>query len=469
MAEIAFSDPILSPLHTVIARRRIRTLARIAIACALAVTTALLVIIALDRFGLVSIDTVPVVVAIGLVTLLAAAFVAWMGRRTVAEEAFFIDKASGLEEAYGTAVELVQHPGALDRPVPAELAGSVRSRLGSLSPSRLVAFMTPGFVLALVLTAAAGLAAIWLFQMPAPPAPDPSVEAGPESAPAESGTISTIAEMLTEDAEARDDLLLGAIARTLAERAQTAGAEGLSDALAREINDLLDQAAAAYGDTPPAWLGDNEGMRLNELSAELEALRNPTPAPASGQPIEPPQGRGDAVQASPQGPSLYETRPELAEQYADRSENERLANAEIVSSGEPPTDLGGGAPGEGPQLMEPQQLQSIGSIPVGAALESGRGLSNAAGLGEQDMQADDAFTQLGAEPGEDVVLSAEPQSGGSRIRIEIVPQAAEQGGAGAANAISGQTGSGSAEPVARDFIPFSARDIAARYFERAAQ
>lgn len=469
MAEIVFSDPILSPLHTVIARRRIRTLARIAIACALAVTTALLVTIALDRFGLVSIDTMPVVVAIGLATLLAAVSIAWMRRRTAAEEAFFIDRASGLNEAYGTAVELVQHPEALDRPVPAELVGSVRSRLGSLSPSRLVAFITPGFLLALVLTVATGSAAWWLFQMPASIIPQLSVEAGPESAPADSETISTIAEMLTEDAEARDDLLLGAIARTLAERAQTAGAEGLSDALAREINDLLDQAAAAYGDNPPAWLGDSEGMRLNELTAELEALRNPAPASPPGQPIEPPQGRGDAVQASPQGPGMYETRPELAEQYADRSDNERLANAEISSNGEPLTDLGGGAPGEGPQLMEPQELQSIGSIPVGAALESGRGLSNAAGLGEQDMQADNAFAQLGAEPGEDVVLSAEPQSGGSRIRIEIVPQAAEEGGAGAASAIGGQTGSGSSEPVTRDFIPFSAREIAARYFERAAQ
>ncbi|AEQ52081.1 hypothetical protein [Pelagibacterium halotolerans] len=468
MAEIALTDPILSPLHRVIARRRARTLARIAVSLALSVTVALLVVIALDRFGRVSIDAPPVLLAVGLATLLTAGCVAWMRRRTAVEEAFFIDKASGLDEAYGTAVELVQNPGSLNRPVPAELVGSVRNRLDGLAPSRLVKLMTPGFALALVLTAATGVAAWWLFQIPAATTPQPAVEAQSEGLPADSETISTIAEILAEDAQARDDLLLGAVARTLAERAQTAGAEGLSDALAREINDLLDQAAATYGENPPAWLGDSEGTRLNELEAGLEAMRNAT-APSPAQPLEPPQGRGDAVQATPEGPGMYEARPELAEQYANRSDDERLADAEIVSNGEPPTDLGGGSSGEGPQLMEPQQLQSIGSIPVGAALESGRGLSNAAGLGEQDMQADDAFAQLGAEPGEDLVVSAEPQSGGSRIRIEIVPQAAEDGGASAANAIGGQTGSGSSEPVARDFIPLSARDITARYFERPAQ
>ncbi|MBN14043.1 MAG: hypothetical protein CMJ15_02320 [Pelagibacterium sp.] len=466
MTNATLSDPILSPLYRVIARRRARTLARIALACTLAILAALLVTLALDRLGLASLEAVPIAFAAGLATVLTAGFVAWMRRRSEAEEAFFIDHATGFEQAYGTAVELVQSPGTLANPVPKELVGSVRGRLDAVVPARLLRIFTPGFVFALVLTGIVALAAIWLMQMPAPAVPqEPAIQ----NQPADTETISTIAQMITEDAEARDDVLLGAIARTLAERAETAGAEGLSDALAREINDLLDQAAAAYGDNPPDWLGNADGTRLDQLEAGLEAMANESQTPPAAQPLEPPQGRGDAVQATPEGPGMYEARPELAEQYGDRSDDERLANAEIVSNGEPPTDLGGASSGEGPQLMKPQQLQSIGSIPVGAALESGRGLSNAAGLGEQDMQADDAFTQLDAAPDQDMVVSAEPQTGGSRIRIEIVPQTAESGGAGAANAIGGQTGSGSLEPVARDFIPLPARDITARYFERLAQ
>ncbi|WP_421951418.1 hypothetical protein [Pelagibacterium sp.] len=466
MADAMLTDPILSPLHSVIARRRARTLARIALACALASVAALLAVLALDRLGIASIDATPVVLATALATILTAGVVAWMQRRSPVQEAFFIDQATGFDEAYGTAVELVQGPGALANAVPKELVGSVRDRIDTVVPSRLLRVLTPGFAVALSLTAGLALAAIWLARMPAPAVPQEPVT---QSQPADAETISTIAEMIAEDAQTRDDVLLGAIARTLAERAETAGAQGLSDALAREINDLLDQAAAAYGDNPPDWLGNTDGTRLDELEAGLQAMEDESRAPPSTQPLGPPQGRGDAIQATPEGPGMYEARPELAEQYANRLDDERLANAEIVSNGEPPTDLGGGSPGEGPQLMEPQQLQSIGSIPVGAALESGRGLSNAAGLGEQDMQTDDAFTQLGAEPGEDMIVSAEPQAGGSRIRIEIVPQAAEGGDQGAANAIGGQTGSGSSEPVARDFVPLPARDITARYFERAAQ
>jgi hypothetical protein len=469
MADATLTDPILEPLHAVMVRRRTRTFARIALACVLSTLAALLVVLVLDRLGIASFDAVPVMAATGLATALTAGIVAWVQRRSLVEEAFFIDHATGFGEAYGTAVELVQSPGTLANPVPRELIASVRGRLGNVTPSRLLHIFTPGFAVALVLTAVLALAALWLIQMPAPVAPESAIEPTTQSQPADAGTISTIAEMLADDAGTRDDVLLGAIARTLAERAETAGAEGLSDALAREINDLLDQAAAAYGDNPPDWLGNADGTRLNELEAGLDAMRNESQTPPSTQPLEPPLGRGDAIQPTSQGPGMYEARPELAEQYGDRADDERLANAEIVANGEPPTDLGGGSSSGGPQLMEPQQLQSIGSIPVGAALESGRGLSNAAGLGEQDMQADDAFTQLGAAPGDDMVVSAEPQAGGSRIRIEIIPQAAEDGGPGAANTIGGQTGSGSSEPVARDFIPFPARDITARYFERAAQ
>ncbi|WP_417582798.1 hypothetical protein [Pelagibacterium sp.] len=468
MDNVALSDPILSPLYKVIARRRTRTLARIALACALTALIALFAVLVLNRFARLALDAITIVSAVALATMLSGAIIAWLRRRSPVQEAFFIDHATGFGDAYGTAVDLVQGSVSHDNPVPRELLNSVRRRIHTVAPKRLLNIVTPGFAVAFCVATLLAIAIAWLLQMPPQPVenlPDP----GQASQPAAPETITTLSQMLAEDAEARDDVLLGAIARTLAESAQTAGADGITDALAREINDLLDQAAATYGDNPPDWLGDADGTRLDTVEAGLQDMHEDVTEIPSSAPLAPVQGRGDAIQATPEAPGIYDTRPELAEQYGERTDDERLGNAEIVSNGEPPTDLGGSSSGEGPQLMEPQQLQSIGSIPVGAALESGRGLSNAAGLGEQDMQADDSFTQLGATPGEDMIVSAEPNAGGSRIRIEIAPQAGNVTDAGAANAIGGQIEAGSSEPVARDFIPFSARDITARYFERQPQ
>lgn len=458
-------DPIIAPLKAVIARRKWRMLARLVLACALSVLVAFLVWILARRAGYSPFAPLPLLLAVGIATAALAGLFAWLRRRTPVEEAFFIDRSGGFEEAYGTAVELAASPVSAAAPVPAELMRSIRARATAISPSRLIKIFTPGFILALLVALALGTAAWWMASQPLPPEPEIAIETAAQPEPADAETVSTIAEMLAEDAQDRDDPLLDAIARTLSETADTAAVEGMSEELQQQINDLLDQAAAAYGQDTPRWLGNSEGMRLSELEEALAAIEAAPAAPPTA-PLDPVAMRGDEIEGTAPGPDMYETRPELAEQYSDRASDEISGGAEVTMS-EPPTDLGGSAdPSEGPQLMQPQQLQSIGSIPVGAALESGRGLSNAAGLGEEDLQADNAFTQMGAAPGEDMVVSAQPQAEGSRIRIEIVPQTAEGQAGGAANAIGGQTGAGSVEPVARDFIPANARDIAARYFER---
>ena len=458
-------DSIIDPLNAVIARRRLRTLARLALACALSVVTAFVVLTLVQRAGYTSIAPLPLLLAVGSITAALAGLLAWSRRRTTQQEAFFIDRSGGFNEAYGTAVEMAGRPMSAWAPVPAELMRSVRERAATISAARLIKIFTPGFVSALLVAVSLAIAGWWISGQPLPPEPERTVETAAQSEPADVESVSRIAEMVAEDAQERDDPLLDAIARTLSDTAQRAGAEGMSEELQQQLNDLLDQAAAAYGEDTPRWLGDSEGMRLSELEDALAAMEA-APAATPTTPLDPVAVRGDEIEGTAPGPDMYESRPELAEQYADRASDEVSAGAEVTIS-EPPTDLGGSAdPGEGPQLMQPQELQSIGSIPVGAALESGRGLSNAAGLGEENLQADDAFAQLGATPGEDMVVRAEPQAEGSRIRIEIIPQAAEGQAGGLANAIGGQTGAGSTEPVARDFIPSNARDIAARYFER---
>lgn len=463
-------DPILSPLNGVIARRRVRTVLRTALACALAMLAALLVLMLAERMGAGPFDLLPILLAIGIATALSSAVIAWTRRRSPVEEAFFIDRASGFDEAYGTAVELAGRPGSLSGPVPAALMAAVRARLDRISIARLVRIFTPGFVVALVLAAGLGAAAWALQRVPVPVIPETTSAETSPSAPADADTIATIAEMLAEDAAQRENPLLDALARTLADRAASTAGEPMSEEMQRQINDLLDQAAAAYGEDAPGWLGSSDGMRLSELEdafAVAQAARS-AEASAPPAPLDPTRNREDIL-GTTDAPGLYDARPELAEQFAGRDSDEISSGVDAASISEVPGDIEGGASSQGPQLMQPEQLQSIGAIPVGAALDSGRGASNAAGLGQEDFRADDAFAQLDVRPAEDMVVSAEPQAEGSRIRIEIVPETAEGGVAGAANAIGGQTGEGSVEPVARDFVPAAARDIAARYFERIAQ
>ena len=461
-------DPILSPLDGVMARRRLRALIRAALACALAVLAALLAVMLAERLGAGPFGRVPILVAVGLAAALCSAIIARMRRRSPVAEAFFIDRVGGFDEAYGTAVELVDTPGAESEPVPAQLLAAVRARAGTIAVAPLVRILTPGFLAALALMLALVAAVWWLDRVPAPIPVDPASETAVPAEPAGAETLASVVEMLAEDAGRRDDPLLEAIARTLSERVASAGGEPMSDALQRQINDLLDQAAAAYGEDAPRWLGTSQSMRLSELEDALAAMQAAHTAAPSATPLDPFRPQVNDIQAT-EGPEMYGARPELAERYADRTSDEISGGAEAAALGEAASDLEGGAPSRGPQLMQPEQLQSIGAIPVGAALDSGRGASNAAGLGQEDLRADDAFARLDAPPAEDMVVSAEPQAEGSRIRIEIVPELAEGGVAGAANAIGGQTGTGSSEPVARDFIPATARDIAARYFERAAQ
>ena len=467
MAQLADPyDPILSPLHGVIARRRARTILRAALACAIAVLAALLIVIVAERMGAGPFDPLPILILAGIATALVSAILAWTRRRSPVEEAFFIDSASGFDEAYGTAVELARSPAPVSTPVPAQLMATVRAGLDRISIAGLVRIFTPGFLAALALVVALGAAIPIVQRLPVPILPELAAEEARSPGPADAEALATIAEMLAEDADIRDDPLLDAIARTLADRASTPAGASMSEPMQQQINDLLDQAAATYGEDVPSWLGATEGARLAELENAL-ATMDPAEAPGAAPELElaiDPYAVLNEIFTSDTSDLLSAAPSELAGQPG----SEEIGGG-AEGGGETTPNLEGDATGQGPQLMPSEKLQSIGAIPVGAALDSGRGVSSAAGLGHEDFRADDDFARLGFVPAEDMVVSAEPQAEGSRIRIEIVPETAEGGEAGAAGAIGGQTGEGSTEPVARDFVPATARDIAARYFERIAQ
>lgn len=459
MTEIGHSyASILAPLGVVARQRRLRNVVHALLAGAIVGLAAYLVLLVAARMGTSIAPTLPVLIAAG-VTVAGVLLLNEILRPSLLSEAFKLDRASGLEEGFGTAVELARADAPVDTPVVAKFIRTVEARLGVLPDTRVVPVFTKAFWAGVVILAVLAAAALYVRQMPEPIAAETA--AGDEDAAALE-TLETITEMLATDAELREDPLLEAIAQTLTDKIAEAAGAPLEERLAREVNDLLDQAAASYGENVPSWLGSTDGARLLELDDALAEM-DPADAPGAQPPLElavdpyyvPPEERF----TSPAGDFG------MMQEASEGAGESGLTAADPEASG----NLDGLTLGQSPQAMTEEEIDAIGATPVGAALDSGRGVSHAAGLGEEDFRADDEFARLGFEPTEDMLLSAEPQAEGARIRIEIVPDANVTNVAGATSGIGGQSGTGSTEPVDREFIPVSARGVAARYFERTAQ
>ena len=458
--EVTYAS-ILAPLGVVARRRRIRNVIHAALAGAVAACATYLIVLMAARMGLFAVSPALPTLIVGGVTVATWLLITESLRPSPLAEAFHLDKAGGLEEGFGTAVELARASAPVDGPVVAKFIKMIEARLGALPDAGIVTVFTTGFWAGLVALALLAGAALSVQRLPAPmivAAPD----ASDQHEIAEMATIESIAEMLATDAELRDDALLEAIAQTLADKIVEAANGPLDEEMARQINDLLDQASASYGEKAPSWLGSTEGSRLLELDEALAAM-DPADAPGAQPPLElavdpyyvPPEERFTSS-GGDNGMAL---------DASEGSGETELTAADPEASG----NLEGLTLGQNPQAMTDEEISAMGATPVGAALDSGRGVSHAAGLGEEDFRADNEFARLGFEPTEDMLLSAEPQAEGARIRIEIVPDANLTNVAGAATGIGGQAGTGSTEPVDREFIPLSARSVAARYFERTAQ
>lgn len=458
-AQIDRYSAILAPLAIVARRRRLRNALHAVLAGGVSGLAVALGALTAARTGVTGIDPMVPAVATGVTVAALVMIIAEMRRPSAIKEAFRLDRTSGLDEGFGTAVEMARAAAPLDTPVTATFVRGIEGKLGALSHEKNLAIFTRGFWAGLALLIALGGAVIGLQQWPQTQPETALTEGQGEIAGME--TLESVIDMLATDAEIRDDALLAAIAQTLADKIAENDDAVLSEDLARQVGDLLDQAAATYGDDAPSWLGATEGSRLMELDEALAAM-DPADAPGAQPPLElavdpyyvPPEMRF----SSP--PGEFGNGMEAAN--ADGSE---MSAADPDAAG----NLDGTALGQSPEAMTEEEIKAIGATPVGAALDSGRGVSHAAGLGEEDFRADDQFGRLGFEPTEDMVLSAEPSAEGSRIRIEIVPDASATDGSGNVGALGGQGGAGSSEPVDREFIPFSARTVAARYFERSAQ
>jgi hypothetical protein len=288
---------------------------------------------------------------------------------------------------------------------------------------------------------------------------------GPSEEDSLRATIEEVARLLETDAQNRDDPYLAAVAQALTERLAE---EGSLAELRTDVEELLEHAARAYGERVPEWLGSAEADRMAGLEDRVEDFR------AEQARREARANRGNV------DPEFGGFRDEELDDYGLTTAGMRDEPSPGLSldGQQPPTPEEGAGEGimsvagempPGLRRLDPSELQLAGNMPSGAAMNSGRGESNAAGLGSETLEQDDAFVGIPAAPGEDVILTATPESGGRRIRIELAPEAGEEVAAGEAGGAAGAQVRLAAEALQRQFVPADRRDVTARYFARAPQ
>jgi len=463
-------------LRRVRRRRRLRMAVDVALATA-AVAAALAVIAraaGVDRIG--SLDAAAVIAVAA-----AAAFalgLAWIVLRAfgLPEAARFSDAQLHLSERLSSALEVRSRPNLSAGPVARALLHDVGERSARIEDRNLGPLFGRS-TLAGAAALIACLSALWLLPAAdtAPGSPSVAQQAAPGAAAEEAGPdarfeeIARMAELVAADAEARDDAYLAAIANSL--RKLAAEASDLPrEAIEERLAALAGQAMRGYGDTPPDWLprdaGDLAGLgsRMADFEQRMEEA-----------------ARRAEIGAPAQSPQDFCADEGVGECEIDVGARERMLNPPPPGGAGPEADaaafdIAGLSPDaladmdaarSGEFKAEPLQPQPVAAAPVGAASRSGRGESELAGGGSQDMRGDTRFFDQAGLVGEDVVLAARETGTGNRIRIQVDPETSfsevtsvEADGAGAWQAQA-------STPVVRQHIGADARDVVGRYFARA--
>lgn len=458
MTDATPDETLLAPLRAVAQLRRRRALIAVALATAIAFSGALLLaaVLAWQGHPLQR----PVLLALLAAAIVAAAGLFWLRRplSSVDALAFDVDRRAGLEQRFGTAVEVRGSEPDTMTSVGLSLRRAGLRDAGRLDPKTLVPLATRPIVAA---AAALVLILVALPLVPGRPAPTAAVDPSIAQAEGLIATAEEVARLLAADAEARDDAYLAAVAEALRERlARPDDVAGLDDDLA----ELLEHAAQAYGSDVPAWLGA-EANRMAGLQSRLDRFR------------EEEERRAAAEAARPRGNPYGEVQMDdygLTPEGMRSEPSPSVGFAPPANGAEPPEDgasllARGESEDDGLRRLRPEDMQLAGSMPSGAAMQSGRGQSNAAGLGAETLEPDAGFAGIEAAPGEDVILTATPETGGRRIRIELVPETAPLADGGAAGAPPASAARAAAEALQRQFVPADRRDVIARYFARAPQ
>jgi hypothetical protein len=396
------------------------------------------------------------------VALTAAVFAVRPGPGVVARR---IDYSLGLSEQLSSAMDMARRGSA--SPVVRSLFERAGWTASQIDPARAVPLRTPLLWASLVaLLASAGATGIaYALRGDVVSLPTQSVE---ETVAATQPAIAAedldiLAELVAEDAERRDSDYLEALSNSIEALARQAR-EGQPQAeLQAQLQALMDHAAAGYSGDNPEWFdqGENAGAVLQNAVAfnterQQAAERRARLAERAGEGTR--ISSADMYTLSDDRMSRSATPPPAGN--APPSDNAMAAREGELQS----ESLAGGETLARP--MEDEAFTSAGSLPVGAAAQSGKGESNIAGGGSQALADSSAFLETMADPTQTMSIAAESVSEGSRIRMHV-PTSAELSAAGDLSS-TGPAGweRQLAQVVGRQVIGPDASAAVAHYFNR---
>lgn len=406
-------------------------------------------------------------VSLGLMAIGAIALVQTTGSDIVARR---IDHRLGLAEQLSSANAAVGT--SADSPIVRLLLVHAGRAARNIDVKRAVPLATRplGLSLAALLLAICGTALAFglIYVDLQVPAQTPQMADAADAAPAITAeNLDVLADLVAEDAERRNSDYLAALANSISSLAEKARNGAPQAVLETELQGLLAHAAAGYQRQIPDWMkGAGEqpaGIVQNALAfsaarqkaaeerARLAEIRGDGPKVSSVDMYNLPEDRLTASAApQPAGNS-----PPSENSIADREG--QLQNK----------SLGGGDTLARP--MEDEAFASAGSLPVGAAAQSGKGESNIAGGGSEALAENSQYLETMADPTQSMSISADEVGEGSRIRMHM-PTGADPS---QTMAIGGSSGSDwsrqMAQIVTRQAIGPQASVVVSRYFNRPAK
>lgn len=276
--------------------------------------------------------------------------------------------------------------------------------------------------------------------------------------------LDVLAELVAEDAERRNSDYLAALANSVKSLAEKARNGATQAELETELQALLDHAAAGYQGKMPEWMnGPGEqpaGVVQNALAFSTARQK------AAEERARLAEMRGDGPKVT--SSDMY-TLPEdrLSASAAPQPAGNSAPNENAVADREgqlQSESLGGGDTLARP--MEDEAFASAGSLPVGAAAQSGKGESNIAGGGSQALADNSQFLETMADPTQSMSIAADQVGEGSRIRMHM-PTSADPSQTATFDGLQGADWSRQmAQIVTRQAITPEASVVVSRYFNR---
>lgn len=390
-------------------------------------------------------------------------------RGSLAQTARRADFNLHLSEALSTAID-VSPLGAQDNAVARSLRGQAEQiaagiRVPQAIPifSRLLAVS-----MAVLVFAACGAAAahVYVGGNAAAPAAPAVAEVLPEEPDYSAEDIEVLAQLLAEDADRRSSDYLKAVANSLKELAETARSGTTPPTeLRAQLEALINHASAGYDGRLPNWLANelgDPGAVLQSARAFSDA-RQQAAAERAKMPSEANRPRVSSA-------DMYNLPEDRMSQGATPTppSGKQMDNAAAQREGSlENSSLAGGEFSAVP--MEDEAFESAGSLPVGAASQSGKGESNIAGGGSQALAESKGFLETMADPTETMSISADDTQEGSSIRMHVPTSAAPSASTDLGGDRSGDWARQNAQIVSRQAISPDANAVVARYFNRPAK